>query len=242
MPTGAAIASGIAGVGGAIVQSNAANKAGDKAVAAARDSNNVQKQMLEKILAQQNRFFNITREGFHPYMKQGKVGLNALTRMVRGGDNDLVTQFLESGDTSILPGFDFILQQGLEAAQNGFASRGLGSSGVAIEGGVKFAEDLANTYWKDLVGTNIADQSFDFDRALALAQLGQSSAAGVGSSAAATGRTMAGATQNAANSIGDSIIGAGNAQAGAAASQGAAWGNAFGNIGDIGLLKAIGAF
>lgn len=46
-----------------------------------------------------------------------------------------------------MPGYQFELQQGLEAAQNGFAARGLGSSGAAMKGAANYAQGLAAQNW-----------------------------------------------------------------------------------------------
>ncbi len=49
------------------------------------------------------------------------------------------------------PGYQFALDQGLKATQNGFAAQGLASSGAAMKGGAQFAEGLASqTYNQQL--------------------------------------------------------------------------------------------
>lgn len=46
------------------------------------------------------------------------------------------------------PGYQFTLQQGLEATQNSFAGQGLGTSGAAMKGAANYAEGLASTTYQ----------------------------------------------------------------------------------------------
>lgn len=46
------------------------------------------------------------------------------------------------------PGYQFALNQGLQATQNQFASQGLGASGAALKGSANYAEGLASTTYQ----------------------------------------------------------------------------------------------
>jgi hypothetical protein len=46
------------------------------------------------------------------------------------------------------PGYQFTLDQGLLAAQNGYAAQGLGSSGAAEKGAINYASGLASTTYQ----------------------------------------------------------------------------------------------
>lgn len=51
-----------------------------------------------------------------------------------------------------MPGYQFALQQGLQATQSGFAAKGLGQSGAALKGAANYAEGLAGTTYQQLFG------------------------------------------------------------------------------------------
>ena len=56
------------------------------------------------------------------------------------------------------PGYQFTLQQGLQATQSSAAARGLGVSGAALKGAATYATGLADNTYKDQFG--IAQQQF----------------------------------------------------------------------------------
>lgn len=51
-------------------------------------------------------------------------------------------------DLADTPGYQFALDQGLKATQNGYAAQGLGSSGAAMKGAANYAEGLASTTYQ----------------------------------------------------------------------------------------------
>ena len=46
------------------------------------------------------------------------------------------------------PGYQFTLQQGLQATQNSYAAQGLGTSGAALKGAANYSEGLASTTYE----------------------------------------------------------------------------------------------
>lgn len=91
-----------------------------------------------------------------------------------------------------LPGYQFTLGQGLESVQNGFAARGLGTSGAALKGAANYATGLANNTYQSQVA-NLQNY----------ANMGSNAAAGVGSNLIQAGNAQASGLLGAANSIGN---------------------------------------
>lgn len=62
--------------------------------------------------------------------------------------NQLFTPF-NPDDLESTPGYQFIRNQGLKATQGGYAARGLGRSGAAVQGAADYASNLASTTYND---------------------------------------------------------------------------------------------
>lgn len=132
---------------------------------------------------------------------------------------------MTEADLQQTPGYQFALNQGLKSIQNGFAAKGLGSSGAAMGGAGQFATGLAdqtygnqfNRYWQQ--NQNIANL------------LSQP----IGYGLTANGQ-LTDATKGFAQMIGGAQAGIGNAQA-AGTTAGAAAG-ANGLLGALGQVQA----
>lgn len=110
---------------------------------------------------------------------------------------------------SNLPGYQFQLQQGQQAAERNLASRGLLNSGAAAKALTQYGQGLASDYTQQYVG-------------------GLQSLAGLGQNAnQSTGALGA----NAANQIGSGLGYAGNASAAGAAGQANAWQSGLAGLG-----------
>ena len=166
MPWGAAIAAGGAIVGG-LISGNASQSAANTQANAANNATAVEQAQ-----------FNQTQANLAPYMAQGTMSLADINKFMANPSS--VAQ---------LPGYQFQMQQGINAIQNSASANGLtGNTLKALSDyGQGTAASYSNNYWNQL---------------MQMANLGQTSAAGVGNIGAST-----------ANSIGGNIIGAGNALA-----------------------------
>lgn len=203
-----------AGVVGAASTVYASGKASDAQVQAAN------------IAAQtQMRMYNQTRSDLAPYRQMGEDAYATLQPKLK----DLTDGV--SIDPNVLKDSDyyrFTESQGLKAAQNSAAARGLGKSGAALKGATSFAEGLATGTYKDAFNMAVTNQTNTFNRLKSLIDTGNNAAAQTGSagSSAATGAANA-------------QIGAGNAQAAAANAQGGAISNAATNIGGYAAYKGL---
>ena len=139
------------------------------------------------------------------------------------------------------PGYQFELQQGLQAAQNSAAARGLGVSGAALRGAADYATGLAsknyqqqymdavqngnnalsiaggfNTLGSNQVGMNGAAQGNlmnSYNKLLGVAGQGESAASQTGTIGAGLANAASNNTTGAGNAQGASAIAGGNALA-----------------------------
>jgi hypothetical protein len=124
--------SAIGDIGGIFGAGQAAN--------AMKDANN---QLYQNALGQ----YNTDTTNLSPYMNMGSAYSNALTQQLPSLQQGFDPTMAQLQAT---PGYQFAQQQGQEATQNGFASRGLGVSGAALKGAANFATGLAQqTYSQD---------------------------------------------------------------------------------------------
>ena len=204
---------GAAVVGGAS-QIYASSKASDAQVQAANTAANTQLGM-----------YNQTRKDLEPYRQIGEDAYATLQPKLK----DLTDGV--SIDPNTLKDSDyyrFAESQGLKAAQNSAAARGLGKSGAALKGATSFAEGLATGTYKDAFNMAVTNQTNTFNRLKSLIDTGNNAAAQTGSagSSAATGAANA-------------QIGAGNAQAAGYNAMGGAVSNAANNIGGYAAYKGL---
>lgn len=143
---------------------------------ASKSAANTQANAANNATAVEQAQYQQTRTDLAPYMGQGTMALSDINKLMANPSS--VAQ---------LPGYQFQLQQGTDAIQNSAAANGLtGNTLKALSDyGQGTASSYYNNYWNQL---------------MQMANLGQTSAAGVGNIGAST-----------ANSIGQNTIGAGNA-------------------------------
>ncbi|MDP9124030.1 MAG: hypothetical protein M3N82_05445 [Pseudomonadota bacterium] len=145
---------------------------------AAKSAANTQADASRNATAVEQAQFQQTRTDLAPYMAQGKIGLDQLNQLMR--DPSMVTK---------MPGYQFQMQQGTEAIDHSAAAGGF--TGNTLRALDSYGQGLASSSYGNL-----------WQQLYQMANLGQTSAAGVGNIGAST-----------AANIGGNIIGAGNAQA-----------------------------
>jgi hypothetical protein len=124
-----------AGVVGAAATAYSANKAADAQTQAAAQAAQTQLSM-----------YNQTRSDLSPYRDIGGVAAGQLTSRL----SDLTAPItMDQATLEKTPGYQFNLTQGLKAAQNSAAARGLGTSGAALKGATTFATGLADSTYQN---------------------------------------------------------------------------------------------
>lgn len=214
-----AISAGIAAVGavaGGMIQSQGAQSAAStEANAATQNENNV---LATGQQASQMDLGAISGANapLQPYVTLGNTATGTLSNLLTGANNGQMQQALQS-----MPGYQFQLQQGLESTQNGFAARGLGSSGAAMKGAANYAEGLASSNYQNFWNNALSAANMGAGAAATQSQnIGNLTMAGANALTGAAGQGaqlgMAGAAASAAgqigaaNALGSSISTAGN--------------------------------
>jgi hypothetical protein len=169
--------------------------------------------------------FDTTNTNLAPYRQIGNTAADSLTSKL----SDLTTPItMDQSTLEKTPGYQFNLTQGLKAAQNSAASRGLGTSGAALKGATTFATGLAdNTYQNQFSNAN-TNQSNAYARLSGLVNTGENAAAGTGTAAT-----------TAAGQIGQAATNAGNAQAAAYNQSGSAISNLSNNVSGYAAYKGL---
>jgi hypothetical protein len=188
-----AIIGGVAAVGAASIASKGQQKASDAQVGAATAANETQLQI-----------FNQQRADQEPWRQAGIGALGQLTSLTQPGAD-------VSGWLSQQPGYQFGMNQGINAISSRAATSGLLNSGSTLK--------ALNAFGQDYAGTKFGEH---WNRLAGLAGIGQSATNQLGQ-----------AGQAYANAYGNNAMAAGNARASAYSNNGQMWGNALGQVGGI---------
>jgi hypothetical protein len=188
-------------VGSAVVGAGAsiygANKAADVQTAAADKAAQIQKDQYAQ-----------TRGDLAPYRDLGNQSAASLSANI-GQYTAPIS--MDQATLEATPGYKFNLDQGLRAAQNSAAARGLGTSGAALKGASTFATGLADSTYQNQFNNAVTNQTNAFNRLKGLVDTGAGAAAGTG----ALG-------EKSAYNQGTAIVGAGVAQGAAYNNEGKA--------------------
>ena len=126
------------------------------------------------------------------------------------------------------PGYQFTLNQGLQATQNGQAAQGLGNSGSALKGAEQYAQGLASTTYQQQFQNYLAQNNQIYNMLAGVGNTGENAAAQTGTLGI-----------NSGTGVSNALTGLGNAQAAGIAGFGNTLGGAIGNLGSYGLLGSM---
>ena len=90
-----------------------------------------------------------------------------------------------------LPGYAFTREEGLRGIQNQMSAMGLGRSGPVLKESRKYAENLADTYWKDYFNAEMAQRANRINPYMQFYGIGENAAAQSGNAAVTTGQGIA---------------------------------------------------
>lgn len=210
VPTAMLISGGLTAAGGLVTGAMGAN--------ASKQAAKEQSRAAEAAAKNTMAMYAETKGNLSPYMEAGKGGLTGVAKLMGldGGSPESIMAAL-----SATPGYQFTLNQGLQAAQNGYAAKGLGQSGAAMKGAANYAEGLAGSTYQSVLGNFFN-----------LAGMGQDAATGLGSIGAAATGAQSNLLTGAASARAAGTIGATNALT-------AGLGTAIGGISDSALMMAL---
>lgn len=225
MPAAVPLAVAGAGIGGALISSNASRSAANTQADAANRASDLQMQQFQQM--QQN---------LQPYMQLGSSTIPMLQQLL-GGDR-LNTQFSFNPTMQQLeqtPGYQFTQQQGNKALDNAMAAKGLSLSGAQLKGLDAYNTGLASQTFQQQYqnalqnfNTNYGQAGDQYNRLAGLVKLGQNSAAGVGDAGIQT-----------ASNIGNTLMGGANAQAAGQMGAAKAWNGGLSSLGGAGMLYSM---
>jgi len=170
-------------------------------------------QMMAAMLQQQ--MFNQVQSNSSPFLQYGQSGVNALTGLMglgQGGNPmtaPLTAQFQPTmAQLQQTPGYQFNLQQGLNATQNSYAAQGLGSSGNALMGAANYASGLASTTYQQQLQNYMAQNLQTYNMLNGAVNTGLNANQTVASAAGAAGAQIGGSLASAGNAMGQGTIAA----------------------------------
>jgi hypothetical protein len=254
----------LAVLGGAGLQATSSLAGGKKGASAATQAANIQAATARQALALEQAKFQTTQQQIQPFLDFGTGQLPALGGALQNLTSPIDTSLPQftfqptAADLAQTPGYQFTLQQGLEAEQARINASGLGSSGSAIRGAGQYAAGLASQTWPQVFQakqseyqTNI--NSLIADRTMNLQQRQQiinqlMGGVNVGQQAAGTlaGVNTAASQQQASTITGigaaqaSGVVGSANALVGGLQGVGSAAGGAASNLALINALQGPG--
>lgn len=182
---------------GAAINADATKSAANDQLAGVREANALQKEMWQT-----------TRQDNMPALESRNWALEQLKAQLSRGFTPTNVQN-EAG-------YQFGMDQGMQALQSQLAARGMRNSGAALKAGTRFAQDYAGTKYNDAFSRNLQA----LNPFMSVAGLGQ-----VGAGA------IANAGQNYANQMGNNATQAGNVNALSGLAEANQWGNALQSAG-----------
>lgn len=203
LAVGGAAVGGLASLGGAAIQAGATKDAAQMQADAANNATNAQLQM-----------FNTVQQNQKPWLQAGQQALGQM-------QDPYFQKTFGASDFQQDPGYQFRLQQGLDALQRSAAARGGLQSGGTMRALNDYAQGSASQEYQNAYNRFTNDQTNRFNRLASLAGVGQTANSELNQAGMQTAGNIA--------NIGMSNA---NAQGAAAIAQGNAWGGALSSIGN----------
>ena len=225
-----AIGLGTAILGGAAISGIGSLISGIFGAGASKSAAQAQEQAANNALMMQEANFQQTQQETAPFRAMGTAAAGQLGQVNQQEQAQLpsLTSVINPSVSTLqnLPGYQFQLNQGLQATQNQYASQGLGASGAAMKGATGYAEGLAQSSWatylQQMLGQNanisniytqaqgqLANQAqIGANAALGTGALGKQAATGAGNAAMAGGAASAAGTVGSANALVSGLSGA----------------------------------
>lgn len=159
----------VAAVGSAAYSAHEAKSAASTQANAANNAAAAQKSAGQTAYGNAMGAIPSINSGYQPYAGMGSQYVNQLS-----GQMGNLTQAFNPTQAQLasMPGYQFQLQQGLEATQNGFAAQGLGVSGAAMKGAGNYASGLASSNYLNDANIFYQNQNNAYNKLMGGASLG----------------------------------------------------------------------
>ena len=188
-----------------------------------RSAARAQQRAVDAGIDEMRRQYDKSREDVAPWMAAGR---NALARLqeLTGEGGQLVQPFDFTED----PGYQFGLNEGLDAINANMAARGMRKSGAANKALARYAQDYAGTKYNEAFNRDLASKNALYNMYAGLSGSGQASAQQVASMGANTGNAIAGMMGQSGNAAAAGRVGTANALI-----------NSMGQVGDYYRMKEL---
>lgn len=233
--TAIAIGAGVAAVGsvaGAGIASSGATNAANTQASAAEQAAQLQHQDAQAALDFQRQQYNTQQQQLAPWLSAGTTAINQLAGQTVPSF-EAPTSATEQND----PGYQFRLQQGMDALQNSAAARGGALSGNTLKGITDYAQNYASNEYGNVYGRAMNQYNTNvlgpYNRLSALAGIGQQAQATGAQQGQAAANNISNTYLTSGQQIGNNINNAGAARASGYASNANIWGNTIGGLSQI---------
>lgn len=206
-----AVAVAGAGVAGAAIGSKATGDAADTQAGAAREANALQKQQYDDTVARNAPFVTGGLSSFNALLD--RLGLSGNTSAA--GYGSLGQGAPTAEQVMAEPGYQFGLDQGMNALGRQLNARGMSYSGAQLKAANRFGNDYASQQYGNAFNRMQSANQQAYNQLSGVANMGQNSANNTGQAGA-----------NYATQAGANLQGAANAQGAAGIAQANLWGNA----------------
>lgn len=198
------------GITGANQAAEGADKAANAQIQAAREANQLQKEMYDQ-----------NRADMAPWREAGMGTLSQLVAGLQpGGD---FNRSFTMNDFQADPGYSFRQSEGQKSIDNSAAARGSSLSGATLKALNRFGQDTASNEYQNSYNRWNNDMSNRYNRLAGVSGTGQTATQNIANQGQQTAQTM-----------GQNVTGAGNARASGYIAQGNTVGNTFGSLAKLG--------
>ncbi len=228
---GAGVIGAGAALGGAAMTSSAATSAANTQANAAITNQNNLLAMGKQASGMDIGAIGTVQGELSPYTAVGATAANRLNIGLANGS--LTKGFAPTmAQLNAMPGYQFEKQQGLEATQNGFAAKGLGSSGAAMKGAGQYAQGLASTDLNNLANIYYTNQANAYNRLSGTSNMGLNAASTEGQLTANLTQAGSNALMGTATNVASLGMAGANAQAAGMIGSANSWANGMSGIGN----------
>lgn len=209
-------------IGSAVVGGVSAYQSGKSQEKAAKSAAASQEAIADENVALQRELANQQREDFAPWRDVGEQALNQMWEGVQSGS-------FEVGDIDVTkdPGYQFRMDQGIEALDKSAAARGRLLSGAQQKGVTDYSQNVASQEYANAYARESNEKARKYNMLSGLSSGGQASAAG-----------QAQATSNLASTTGNILSNLGTSQAQSEYAQGQARAGAYQGVAQAGNQAA----
>lgn len=253
----AGIAAAGAGVAGGAIAAHGAGKAASTQAQAAEEAAQLQHQDAQDSLAFQKDEFNTQQSNLQPWLNAGKDSLGQLTGLMKDGGFPAFNEQFQAPTAATEqndPGYQFRLQQGLNAVQGSAAAKGNLFSGNTQDALTRYGQDYASNEYTNVYNRSMGEfqnrynifennQSNQFNRLAAIAGVGQTAANTLGQEGQAASNNVSNTLLTSGQQIGNQINNAAAARASGYVGSSNAWSGALGgatnNLSTLALLAQM---